>query len=85
MRGTDRVSREQLFPLVEGSVTRGNNFRVKGIQRRFENSLSLRGWCGNLECAAWEGSGDRKPYNLLRNIWMKCNREGYGACAGKWD
>ena len=33
MRGMDRVDREQLFPLVEGSVTRGQRFKVRG--RRF--------------------------------------------------
>eukprot|EP00061_Rhincodon_typus_P004769 g23387.t1 len=27
MRGVDRVNREQLFPLVEGSITRGHSFR----------------------------------------------------------
>jgi len=67
MRGMDRASREQLFPLVEGSITRGQSFRVR--DRRFRGDLrknkrfhSEGG--GNLECAAWESSGGRKPCNL---------------------
>ena len=31
MRGMDRVDREQLFPLVEGSVTRGHKLKVGGL------------------------------------------------------
>eukprot|EP00061_Rhincodon_typus_P010329 g34541.t1 len=27
MRGMDRVNKEQLFPLAEGSITRGHSFR----------------------------------------------------------
>ena len=37
MRGKDRVDREQLFPLVEGSVTRGHKFKVRG--RRFRGDV----------------------------------------------
>ena len=37
MRGMDRVDRKQLFPLVEGSVTRGHRFKVRG--RRFREDL----------------------------------------------
>jgi len=33
MRDMDRVDREQLFPLVEGSVMRRHRFKVRG--RRF--------------------------------------------------
>ena len=30
MRGMDRVDREQLFPLIEGSVMRGHKLKVRG-------------------------------------------------------
>jgi len=54
MKGMDRVSKEQLFPLVEGSIARGNSFTVRG--RRFGEDLrktfSPSGW--------WE-SGMRSP------------------------
>ena len=33
MMGIDRVDRKELFPLVEGSITRGHRFKVRG--RRF--------------------------------------------------
>ena len=33
MRDMDRVDKEQLFPLIEGSVMRGHRFKVRG--RRF--------------------------------------------------
>ena len=38
MRDIDRVGKEQLFPLVEGSVTRGHRFKVRG--RRFREDVS---------------------------------------------
>ena len=55
MRGMDRVDREQLFPLVEGSVTRGHKLKVRGGR--------LRGICG-LACTAWEGGGGGMPHIL---------------------
>ena len=30
MTGLDRVDRKQLFPLVEGSITRRHHFKVRG-------------------------------------------------------
>ena len=37
MRGMDKVDREQLFPLVEGSVTRGHKLEVR--DGRFRGDL----------------------------------------------
>ena len=37
MRGMDRVNREQLSPLVEGSVTRGHKLKMRG--GRFRGDL----------------------------------------------
>ena len=41
MRGMDRVDREQLFPLLEGSVTRGHNLEVRGGRFREELRKNL--------------------------------------------
>jgi len=39
MRGTDRVDKEQLSLLVEGSVMRGHRFKVRG--RRFTGDVRI--------------------------------------------
>ena len=57
MDRVDRVDKKQLFPLVEGSVTRGHRFMVRA--RRFRGDVRkyffyTEGGDG-LECAAWEG------------------------------
>ena len=62
MRGRDRMDRKQLPSLVEGSIMRGRSFKVRG--RGFEGRFFHPEGGGNLECAAWEGSGGRKPHNL---------------------
>ena len=66
MRGMDRMDREQLFPLVEGSVTRGHKLKLRGGRfwgdRRIKSFYPEGG--DGLECTAWEWGGGGMPHIL---------------------
>ena len=68
MRAMDRVDQEQLFPLSEGSVTRGHRFmgranRFRGDVRKY---LFYPEGGDGLECAACEGGRGGLPLILQK-------------------
>ena len=86
----DRVSRKQLFPSVEGSITRGHSFWMRGrrlrgdLRKTFFTQWMVGIWnalpgkiveAGNLETL--------KKY--LEEHLKHHNIQGYGTSAGKWD
>ena len=89
MRGMDRVDREQLFPLVEGSVTRGHKLKVRSGRFRWDlrkNVFTQR------VMMVWNALPGRvvkvgcltsfKKY--LDEYLAHHNIQGYGPSAGKW-
>jgi len=71
MRGMDWVNRKQLFPLVEGSITRGKRVRVRG--RRFRRNLRQTHFTQRV-VGIWNALSGKvvEAGNLttFKNIWM---------------
>ena len=69
MGDMDRVDKEQLFPSVEGSITRLHEFKMRGTGFGGDVRINLFFYpeCGDgLQCAAWEVVGSGLP-----DIFMK--------------
>ena len=89
-RSMDRVDREQLFPFVEGSVTRGHMLKVRGgrlmgdlrkncfTQRAVTVWNALSGRVVEVGCLT-----SFKKY--LDEYLARHNIQGNGPSAGKWD
>ena len=60
------MDKDQLFPLVEGSVTRGHRFKVsrRGLRGDVRKNIFYPEGGEGLECAAWEGGGGGLPHIL---------------------
>ena len=90
IRGTDRVNKEKLFPLVEGSVTRRHRFKVKG--RKFRGDVRTNRFTQRV-VMVWNALPGRvveagcltsfKKY--LDEYLAHHNIQGYGPSAGRWD
>ena len=84
------MDKEQLFPVVEGSVTRGHNLKVRG--GRFREDLRKILFTQRV-VMVWNALPGRvveagcltsfKKY--LDEYLARHNIQGYGPSAGKWD
>jgi len=92
MRDMDRGDKEQLFPLVEGSVTRGHRFKLRG--RRFrgdaresfftERVVVVTVW--NVLPGRVVEAGCHTSFKRYLDEHMECHDiQGSGPCANKWD
>ena len=91
MRNMDRVGKEHLFHLVEGSVTRGHRFKVRG--RRFRGDMRKSFFltqrvvmvCNALPGRVVEESCLTSFKKYLDEHLTHHNIQGYGLSAGRLD
>ena len=90
MRGMNRVDREQLFPLVEGPVTRGHRFKVRAgglvgdVRENFFTQRVVMVW-NALPGKMVEASCLTSFKKYLDDHLARQNIQGYGPRAGRWD
>jgi len=87
MREMDRVNRKYLFPWVEGSVTGGQRFKVRG--RRFRRDVRMNLFTQRV-VGVWNSLSERVVetetliiFKKYLDVRWRC--QGYGPSAGKWD
>ena len=90
MRDKNRVDKEQLFPLVEGSVMRGHRFKVR--DRKFRGDVRKKSFTQRvvMVCNALPGrvveAGCLTSFKMyLDEHLAHHNIQGYGPSAGRWE